>query len=170
MTRVGQLQERLVAELQQLPGVRAAGFTNFFPATGATLRYQVRVDGIAGPESDGHLTVGERTVTPGYLKALQVPVLAGEWCPDLRAGPSAPMTAMVNARFVDVYAGGRNLIGRNLIMAQGLGSWRHRRHACQHHRGRTVRAGGTSTCTSACPRAAGRIPNTSFASTAIRGA
>ena len=41
-------------------------------------------DGIAGPEADGQLTVGERTVTPGYLKALQVPLLAGEWCPEVR--------------------------------------------------------------------------------------
>jgi putative ABC transport system permease protein len=122
--RIGQLQERLVEQLHQLPGVRAAGFTNFFPATGATLRYQVRVDGIAGPETDGNLTVGERTVTPGYLRALQVPLVAGEWCPEVRYGPAAQHTAMVNARFVDVYASGQNPIGRNLIMAQGGSSWR----------------------------------------------
>jgi putative ABC transport system permease protein len=123
-TRIGQLQERLVEELQQLPGVRAAGFTNFFPATGATLRYQVRVEGLAGPETDGNLTVGTRTVTPGYLKALQVPLVAGEWCPEVRTGPSAQRTAMVNARFVDVYASGQNLIGRNVIGAEDIGSWR----------------------------------------------
>ena len=123
-TRIGQLQERLVEELQQLPGVRAAGFTNFFPATGATLRYQVRIEGLAGPETDGNLTVGTRTVTPGYLKALQVPLVAGEWCPEVRTGPSAPRTAMVNARFVDVYASGQNLIGRNMNVAQDTSSWR----------------------------------------------
>jgi predicted permease len=123
-TRIGELQERLVEQLQQLPGVRAAGFTNFFPATGATLRYQVRVEGIGGPETDGNLTVGTRTISPGYLKALQVPLVAGEWCPELRSGPSAPRTAMVNARFVDRYAGGQNLIGRNLSIAQGGSSWR----------------------------------------------
>lgn len=123
-TRLGHLQERLVEELQQLPGVRAAGFTNFFPATGATLRYQVRVEGLAGPETDGNLTVGTRTVTPGYLQALQVPLVAGEWCPEVRTGASAQRTAMVNARFVDMYASGQNLIGRNLIGAQTIGSWR----------------------------------------------
>jgi len=122
-TRIGQLQERLVEQLQQLPGVRAAGFTNFFPATGATLRNQVHVEGLAGPETDGNLTVGTRTVTPGYLKALQVPLLAGEWCPEIRTGP-AQRTAMVNARFVEVYANGQNLIGRNLFVAQDTVSWR----------------------------------------------
>ena len=123
-TRIGQLQEQLVEQLQQLPGVRAAGFTNFFPATGATLRNQVRVEGLAGPDADGNLTVGTRTVTPGYLKALQVPLVAGGWCPEVRTGPTAQRTAMVNARFVEVYAGGQNLIGRNLIMAQDQSSWR----------------------------------------------
>ena len=122
--RIGQLQERLIAELQRLPGVRAAGFTNFLPATGATLRYQVRVEGIASPEADGKLTVGERTVTPGYLQALQVPLVAGEWCPEVRSGPAAQRTAMVNVRFVDLYAGGRQLIGRNLVVDQDIGSWR----------------------------------------------
>jgi putative ABC transport system permease protein len=116
--KVGQLQERLVAGLLQLPGVKAAGFANFFPATGATLRNEVQVQGIAGPEADGQLTVGERTVTPGFLKALQVPLLAGEWCPEVRSGPNAARTVMVNARFVDLYAGGRSVIGRNLSISQ----------------------------------------------------
>jgi predicted lysophospholipase L1 biosynthesis ABC-type transport system permease subunit len=31
---------------------------------------------------------------------------------------------MVNQRFVDVYAGGHDLIGRNLIMTQGTSTWR----------------------------------------------
>ena len=123
-TRIGQLQEQLIHGLQLLPGVHAAGFTNFFPATGATLRMQVRVQGLAGPESDGNLTVGERTVTPGYLRALQVPLVAGEWCPEVRARPAAQRTAMVNARFVDEYASGENLIGRDLAVDQSADSWR----------------------------------------------
>jgi putative ABC transport system permease protein len=122
--RIGQLQARLVSELQQLPGVQAAGFTNFLPATGATLRYTGRVDGIRGPEEGGAVMFGERTVTPGYLKALQVPLVAGEWCPELRADPKAPLTVMVNAKFVDMYANGQNLIGRNLVMSPMTSSWR----------------------------------------------
>jgi putative ABC transport system permease protein len=118
--RVGQMQERILSELQQLPGVHAAGFTNFLPATGATLRYQVHIEGLAGPENNGTLTVGTRTVTPGYLRALEVPLLAGEWCSELRsADANTPMTAMVNRRFVDLYGGGQSLVGRNLDMRMG---------------------------------------------------
>ena len=59
-TRVGQLQERLIAELGQVPGVLAAGMTNFLPASGATLRFQIVVEGIARPEEGGAISVGER--------------------------------------------------------------------------------------------------------------
>ena len=68
--RIGQLQVRLLDELQRLPGVRSAGYANFLPGTGATLRYQVTVAGLASQEAGGVLTVGQRTVTPGYLRAL----------------------------------------------------------------------------------------------------
>jgi hypothetical protein len=63
-------------------------------------------------------------VTPGYLKALQFPLVAGEWCPEVRSDPAAQRTAMVNARFVNEYATGQNLIGRNFGIAQTTGSWR----------------------------------------------
>jgi predicted permease len=110
-TRVGQLQERLLAALQGIPGVRAAGYANFLPAGGARLRSQIAVDGIASAEAGGLLTVGTRTVSPGYMKALAIPLLAGAWCPEVRTG-SRTLAAMVNRRFVDQFAPGQNVIGR----------------------------------------------------------
>jgi putative ABC transport system permease protein len=97
-----------------LPGVQAAGITNFLPAEGATLRYQVALEGEGGGEVEGKLPVGERTVSPGYLQALEAPLLAGVWCPELRTDPNAPPKAMVNRRFVETYAPGQNLVGRHL--------------------------------------------------------
>ena len=114
--RIGQLQERLLAELERVPGVEAAGFANFLPATGATLRYQVQVDGVAGTDAGGFVTVGQRTVTPGYMRALGIPIVAGAWCAAPRAG--APLGAMVNRQFVDRFAAGQNLLGRTLRFSQ----------------------------------------------------
>ncbi len=121
--RVGRLQEQLVAELQRRPGVQAAGFTNFLPATGATLRYQISVDGLTSTDPGGTLMVGERTVTSGYLRALQVPLVAGELCPEVSADPKAPGTAVVNRRFVEQHAHGQNVIGRQVRFDWGRG-WR----------------------------------------------
>lgn len=113
-SRIGQLQQQILQSLQQIPGVRAAGFANFLPATGATLRYQVKVQGLGGTDSNGGITVGDRTVTSGYLTTIGVPLLAGEWCPPLQTGPDARTTALVNRRFVDDAAGGANVVGRLL--------------------------------------------------------
>lgn len=115
--RIGRLQEQLLSELRRLPGVQAAGITNFLPAEGATLRSQVTLEGAAGADDQGKITVGTRTVSRGYLQALAAPLLAGDWCPELRTGPRGPRKALVNRRFVDTYARGHNLLGRHLRFA-----------------------------------------------------
>ena len=119
--RVGQFQERLLEKLHALPGVRAAGFANFLPATAATLRYQVHVDGIASDDRGGAFTAGQRTVTSGYLRALSIPLVAGRWCEETRAdfGVNRVRDAMVNRAFVERYAPGQNLVGRRVRFAQG---------------------------------------------------
>jgi putative ABC transport system permease protein len=112
--RVGRLQERLISELQKMPGVEAAGITNFLPASGATLRYQVVLDGAGNTNDDGKMPAGWRSVSPGYLKALRTPLMAGQWCPELRGASNSPAKAMVNRRFVDVYGQGGTVLGRHV--------------------------------------------------------
>jgi putative ABC transport system permease protein len=124
--RIGQLQVRLLEELRRLPGVRAAGYANFLPGTGATLRSQITVAGLASQERGGAFTVGQRTVTPGYLKALSVPLVSGQWCADVRADVlvSKVRDAMVNRQFVERFAGGQDVIGRRLAFGrQGGGEF-----------------------------------------------
>jgi putative ABC transport system permease protein len=121
--RIGRMQLSLLSELERFPGVEAAGMTNFLPATGATLNYQIVVEGLAQTEEHGTYTVGERTVDAGYLKALRIPLLAGNWCPaapPLDPDKSVPAKAMVNRRFVELYGKGQNVIGRHFTFAQNL--------------------------------------------------
>lgn len=118
-SRIGRLQQQILEELQRMPGVDAAGFTNFLPATGATLNYQVVVEGMASTQEASTFTVGERTVTAGYLQALKVPLLAGGWCPALQPWDTKePAKVMVNRRFVDSFANGQNVVGRHLHFAE----------------------------------------------------
>jgi predicted permease len=118
-TRIGQLQTQLLDAVAQLPHVRAAGLTNFLPATGATQRYQLRVDGLAGTDADGAITAGTRMIGGDYLAALRAPLLAGSWCPRFEVTFKAPGAALVNQRFVDEHAPGQNLVGRSLRLVQG---------------------------------------------------
>jgi putative ABC transport system permease protein len=125
---VGQLQVRLLEEVGRLPGVRSTGFTNFLPVSGATLRSQVRVDGLAGTDPNGAFTVGTRTISADYLKTIGVPLVAGEWCAasradfDFASNPVRP--ALVNRQFVDRYAAGRDLIGRGVTFGLAGQGWR----------------------------------------------
>jgi predicted permease len=116
--RVGLLQTQLLTQLAELPHVQAAGMTNFLPAPGGSLRYALRVAGLTGPNADGTMTVGSRTVTEGYLRAIRAPLVAGSFCPPLRMGDTSRY-AMVNQRFVAVHAPNQNLVGRVLELAQG---------------------------------------------------
>src|SRR6185436_17557572 len=108
--RIGQLQKQLIADFERMPGVEAAGFTNFLPASGATLRYQVTLEGLARSEEQGKITVGERSVSRGYVKALGAPLLAGQSCPELEAISNGAPKALVNRRFADLYGKGENLV------------------------------------------------------------
>ncbi len=120
--KVGLLQTQLLTELSELPHVQAAGLTNFLPAPGGSLRYSVRVAGLTGPNADGTMTVGARTVTEGYLRAIRAPLVSGSFCPPFRM-EDKPRSVMVNQRFLDMYAPNQNLVGRVLDVVQsGFGA------------------------------------------------
>ena len=118
-TRVGQLQERLVADLRQLPSVVDAGSRTSCPATGATLRYQISIEGVRPQTTTGRSRWGT-TVSAGYLRALEVPLVAGSWCPPLHTDFTTPTKAMVNRAFADRY--GPDVVGRHFAFDQIPGS------------------------------------------------
>jgi putative ABC transport system permease protein len=118
---IGLLQERLITGLSRIQGVQAAGMTNFLPASDATLRSNITLEGAARTEETGKMPVGYRLVSPGYLRALRVPLLEGAWCPELTAGAApAGQKIMVNRRFVEVYGQGKDVLGRHIAF-EGFG-------------------------------------------------
>ncbi len=117
-TRIGEMQEDLIAKLERVPGVEAAGFTNFLPAMGATLRFPVVLDQATSGGETSAINAGERSITKDYLKAIGAPLLAGQSCPDLRALTSQAPKALVSRRFAALYGNGRNLIGRHFRFAE----------------------------------------------------
>jgi len=115
---LGAMQARVLQGLRALPGVQAAGFTDFLPASQASLQYQISLAGLPGAGAGGTYSVGLRWISPGYLEALRVPVLAGGSCPDLPSNPGAPAKALVNRSFVDTYLHGGSVVGRQLRFNQ----------------------------------------------------
>src|SRR4029450_9542110 len=115
------MQQRLVAELERPPGPVAAGTTNFLPATGATLRYQVSLEGVSTTDDGGRIAVGMRMISRGYVKALGAPGVAGEPCPPLRYDLPPPRRALINRAFAERY--GPNLVGRHFTIDQFSASY-----------------------------------------------
>lgn len=54
-TRIGPMQQRLISGLHKIPGVQVAGMTNFLPASGATLRNKIVLEGAAATEETGSM-------------------------------------------------------------------------------------------------------------------
>ena len=115
--RIGQMQVDLLDALERLPGVTAAGFVNFLPAPGGSLRYEVSVDGLASQSSSGLFAVGIRMIGGRYHHALGATLVAGTWCPALKMDFTQPRFALVNQQFVDRYAAGQSIIGRGVHVA-----------------------------------------------------
>jgi hypothetical protein len=161
------MQERLLADLAQAPGVTAAGFVNFLPATGGTLRFQISLDGRSTAEDNGRISVGSRTMSADHLRTLGVPLLSGSWCPPSRVDFKAQPKAVVNRAFAERY--GPNLIGRHFTFDQTSQPMEIVGVA-----GNTIEDGpsaiATRTSTLASRRAAGRIPSTSYGSAATSAA
>jgi putative ABC transport system permease protein len=120
--RIGQQQVDLLEALERIPGVTAAGFVNFLPAPGGSLRYEVSVDGLASPTSSGLFAVGIRMIGGHYHRALGATLVAGSWCPTFHFDFNQPRFALVNQQFVDRYAAGQNLIGRGVRVAGTRGT------------------------------------------------
>ncbi len=120
---VGRMQQQILAELGRLPNVQAAGFTNFLPTDEATLRYQYELEGLPGTQQSATYTAGSRTITPGYLAALQIPLLAGKTCPEPDLDWNKPAKALVNRAFVQEFSHGQNLIGRHLRIVGTDAHW-----------------------------------------------
>ena len=93
--RNGQMQENLVAKMEAFPGVETAGFANF-PATGATLRYQLTLEvsrAPRNPENNGRRTRHQQWISEGHGRAyagrtrLSKPARAYEGCSESTRQP-----------------------------------------------------------------------------------
>lgn len=110
--RKAQLVERLVGELQGLPGVTAAGFTYAGPLLGLVDQFGVFVppgrtaDELRGSPDNPQL----RSVSHQYLQTMGASLVSGRWL-DARDDASAPPVLLVNRTVVQRVFGGRDPVG-----------------------------------------------------------
>ena len=75
--------ERLYSDLcervQKLPGVTAVGAASSLPLTGSVGWGGITVEGYVPPSNQPELQVDQRTATPDYFRAMQIPLLRGRF-------------------------------------------------------------------------------------------
>jgi putative ABC transport system permease protein len=98
--------KQLIARLDGLPGVQAAGVVSDLPLNNSESLSFLWVDGF--PNQDYQMTEG-RTVTPGYFAAMHVPLIAGRYFTDADAEGQRPV--IINERLARTYFSNRNPIG-----------------------------------------------------------
>ncbi|MGA8104953.1 MAG: ABC transporter permease, partial [Candidatus Acidiferrales bacterium] len=102
------LEERVAT----LPGVEAVGATSELPLTGQHSDGPFKIPGHRyGPSEfdDAYY----RQVTPGYLAAMRIPLLAGRWL-DQNDTAKSPGTLLVNQAFAKRFFPGQDVLGKHL--------------------------------------------------------
>ena len=109
---VPRIATTLIEAAQAVPGVRSAAVALNPPTVLAGLRFPVEVEGIAVRETTRVIV---RSVTPGFLETVELPLREGR---GFDAGDAAggPGVALANAAFVRQMLGGGEALGRRLVI------------------------------------------------------
>ena len=100
--------KELMAKLEALPGVQAAGSVNYLPLTNSESLDFIWVDGF--DNKDYQQTEG-RDVTPHYFAAMNIPLVAGRYFTDADASATANRPVIINQKFAETFFPNRNPIG-----------------------------------------------------------
>src|SRR5262249_43519520 len=108
--------DRLLLRIQALPGVEAAGVTSGLPLSGREFLLPGVPEGQPRPEP-GHDVISDyRIVTPGYFKALRIPLVAGETLPE-QPVTGAGNVIVINETMARTCWPGQPAIGRQVRLA-----------------------------------------------------
>lgn len=110
--------QRLFARLRALPGVQAVGSVSNLPLSNSEGMTFTRVEGQADLKDQ---LVESRSVTPGYLEAMQIPVIAGRAFTQADNDPAN--VAIVNEAFARVYFGRRSPLGAHISTDDNHQKW-----------------------------------------------
>lgn len=111
--------DRLLAGVEQIPGVEAAGTTNWLPLKTDKNATGVWVDTQPVRTEDTKVRLDNRVVTPGYFGAMGVPLLAGRLF-NPNDTSDAPHVMIVNDAFAREFFPNGGAVGHRVTMDIGV--------------------------------------------------
>jgi len=121
---VAAYMRRILDRVEALPGVVAAGMVNRLPLAGGAQTAPVEFEGVdasivaPGPGMQADM----RPVTPGYFRALQVPLIAGRTFTE-NDTDAAPPVAIIDDRAAKAVFRGADPVGRRMRFADVNQPW-----------------------------------------------
>jgi putative ABC transport system permease protein len=110
--------ERVVAQLEQTPGIESAGTTNYLPLRKEKQTTGIWLDSQPVHSADTRIVLDNRVVSPGYFQTMGVPLLEGRffnWTDRL----DSPKVVIVNEAFARQFFPGGDATGKRLDMDFG---------------------------------------------------
>ncbi len=108
--------ESLLAEVSTLPGVEATGVTSGLPLAGRESLALVTIEGRPRPEPGREIISDYRVVSPGYFRAMGIPLIQGSLLPD-DTRPDGPPRAVINETMARTVWPSESALGRRLKLA-----------------------------------------------------
>jgi predicted permease len=110
---VDRFNNELIRRVQQLPGVKSAGFTSFLPASGSQGNTAFIAEGYVPPKGAGLNLATPMHVQGDYFQAMGIPLLAGRMFTPAD-NENAQLVTIVNHKLAEHYWPGGNAIGKRL--------------------------------------------------------
>lgn len=108
-----EFNRELLLRLQELPGMKYAGLTTFLPATGSNSNTTFVAEGYIAPKGAGMNLATWIQVEGDYLRAMQIPLLAGRYLTPADTADSQ-LVIVVNHKLAEHYWPGQDPIGKRL--------------------------------------------------------
>jgi predicted permease len=118
--QLAELVRRAAERLQAVPGVKSAGSTFVLPMSGMNTDLPFNILGRPPAKGDYNGDEQWRSVSPGYFRTLQVPLLRGRGVTERDTGSSAPVV-VINEAMAKKYWPKQEALGQVIVIGKGLG-------------------------------------------------
>ncbi|HKQ53228.1 MAG TPA: ABC transporter permease [Pyrinomonadaceae bacterium] len=105
--------DQTTARVAQVPGVEAVGAVMPLPFSGNNISISYTVDGQPAPPPGEEPVSGARIITPGYLRAMGIPVIRGRAFTE-RDDSNAPKVILINETLARKHFAGVDPVGQRL--------------------------------------------------------
>jgi predicted permease len=112
------LSGEMLQRVRSMPGVEEAGLTNYFPLLRVRSIRDFRIPGTSVASAAGSLRANSRVASPGYFRALGIPILRGRPFEETDH-ENSPRVIVVSEALAQRYWPGENPLGQVVLLSEG---------------------------------------------------